>query len=215
MNIENRTLFDDEIKLNCIVKGITVPNKVKWLKDGETINFDSKFRAFKHKISFIANNIMKSIFTIQNPVYLDSGSFSCIVSDDYYELRKSVYLQLNKLQQPILNPLSITAKPEDNVTINCFTDTKDYNLDSIEHRTGNSYGNLTFGYNWLRNDGLIDQLNDKKIIIQELYPTGSRLMILNITKSAEYKCILTSLLGTTSKEILVNVLDSSSSDEGN
>lgn len=180
-----------------------MPNKVKWLRNGELINLNTKFRVFKHKISFIANNIMKSTFIIQNAVYSDSGVFTCLIIDDNFELSKSINVQLNKLQKPILNPITLTTKSGDNITIDCYTDTKQYNLNSIDSKTGN----LSFGYNWLINDEFINQLNNKNIIIQDLYPTGSKITILNITKSTEYKCLLTSILGSTSNEIFVNVIE--------
>ena len=203
LSILNSTQLNegDEIVISCFIKGITTPINITWFKDEELINLDTKFRSLKHKTSFLNNYLMKSTLAISNSVYLDSGSFTCAISSNGYELKKSTNLQLNKLQQPILGELSINANAKDNITIDCYTNAKDYNL------------NLLFGYNWIKNGQLVNQLNGKEIV-QDLYPTGSRITILNVTKPLKYKCILTSLIGTSSKEIFVDVIDQSLS-EGN
>lgn len=202
LNFENSTQLNegDNITINCLIKGITQSINVKWFKDYEIINFNTKFRTLRHKISFLSNDLMKSTLSIINSTYLDSGSFTCSVFSDHYELKRSINLQLNKLQEPILSQNSKTAKFNENITIDCYTNARDYNLNSINQNR------LTFGYTWLKNEVLVNQLNGFEII-QDLYPTGSRITILNITRPTKYKCVLTSLLGSSSKELFVDLID--------
>lgn len=193
----------DNVTINCLVNGITSPVNASWFKDGEPINLESPFRAFRHKISFPTSSTMKTSFSIPNSSYSDSGAFTCVVASDNYELKRTVNLQLSTLQEPNLSPLSMTVKSGQTLSVDCYTNTKDYNLDSINR---DSRAGLVFGYNWLRNDRLVNQLEGNEIV-QDLHPTGSRITILNVTKPLKYKCILTSLLGTASKEIFVDVME--------
>ena len=145
---------------------------------------------------------MKSTLTIPNSVDLDSGSVTCAVSDKNYELKKSIYLHLNKRPEVVLSPQSITTNFKETVTIDCYANTRDAINSS----------NLTFSYNWRNSTGFINQL-DRDQMIQDLYPTGSRLTILNITKPTEYSCHAYNLLGFSSKSIFVDVVGGNDSDD--
>ena len=206
VQIENAANLNegDNVTIHCLVNGITSPVNASWFKDDEPINLASPFRAFRHKISFpTSSSTMKSSLTIPNSTYSDSGAFTCVVASDDYQLKRTINLQLSTLQEPKLSPLSMTVKSGQSVSVDCYTNTKDYNLDSINR---DSRAGLVFGYNWLRNDRLVNQLEGHEIV-QDLHPTGSRITVLNVSKPLKYKCILTSLLGTASKEIFVDVME--------
>lgn len=202
LNIANETNENDESILNCLVRGVTSQSRIRWFKDGELINLNNPFKTFKHKTTLTENNLMKSTLTIPNSVDLDSGSVTCAVSDKNYELKKSIYLHLNKRPEVVLSPQSITTNFKETVTIDCYANTRDAINSS----------NLTFSYNWRNSTGFINQL-DRDQMIQDLYPTGSRLTILNITKPTEYSCHAYNLLGFSSKSIFVDVVGGNDSDD--
>lgn len=199
----------DDVTINCLVNGITSPVNASWFKDDELVNLGSPLRRFQYKTTFPSSNTMKSILIISNASYSDSGAFTCVVTSDNYELKKTANLQLSTLQEPNLSVLSMTVNSGENLSIDCYTNTKDYNLDSIKDRDSR----LVFGYNWLKNDRLVNQLEGNEQV-QDLHPTGSRITVLNVTKPVNYKCILASLLGTSSKAIFVDVMERTIS-EGN
>lgn len=205
VRIENEARLNegDNITINCLVNGITSPVNTSWLKDDELINLDSPLRKFQYKTVFPSGNTMKASLMIPNSSYSDSGAFTCVVASEGYELKRTVNLQLNTLQEPQLSALSMTVNSGDSLSVDCYTNTKAYNLDSIKRDSRDS---LVFGYNWLKNDRLVNQLQGNEQV-QDLYPTGSRLTVLNVTKPVKYKCILTSLLGTSTKQIFVDVME--------
>ncbi|VVC31655.1 Hypothetical protein CINCED_3A008111 [Cinara cedri] len=162
----------------------------RWFKDGNPINTSISTRNIWTKIKKNEKNEYRSsILVVEHADILDSGKFTCQVSDHSYQQCQSVALTVLPLPEVIMKP-SVTVKPGDNVTIMCFLK--------------NEF--TKFGNTWLDSDMHLVKM-DKNVYWEDLHRGGSVLYVKNITSSVEYRCEASNWAGRRNATIFVEVLD--------
>lgn len=117
--------------------------------------------------------------------------FTCEVIDWGAIQSQNITITVISTPKPKINPLTATVKEGANVIITCLSEE-------------NVYGN--FGYNWLKNGKILNPSSEPELI-EDLFPTGSRIILHSITTSTIYTCIITSNAGAIRKESIITVLN--------
>lgn len=120
---------------------------------------------------------------------LFSGTFKCEAVDDTGADKLTVQVTVTQLLKPLLTPLSATVRLNDSLTITCV---------SLEIQR---YRNVT--YIWTRNEGPMRTIKEK---VEDLFPSGSRLIIKQTEESANYTCSLHSVFGITKETSIIKVI---------
>lgn len=120
---------------------------------------------------------VRSFFPI---CFFSVGTFTCKVSDGHRTENKS--LPVNVLTVPLVDlyPLSISVVQGDSASIICM---------SPEDTAKN------FTYRWHSNDKTIHPGRSDQIV-EDLFPTGTRLFVPNLNKSANFSCTVENKAGT-------------------
>ncbi|XP_027846622.2 uncharacterized protein LOC114126804 [Aphis gossypii] len=175
--------------ISCIAQGPS-DMQFKWFKDGIPINTLISTRNIWTKVKKMDKPDYKSsMLVIEHADILDSGKFTCQVSDHSYQQCQSVALTVIPLPEVIMKP-SVTVKPGDNVTIMCFLK--------------NEF--TKFGNTWLDSDMRLVKI-DKNVYWEDLHRGGSVLYVKNITSSAEYRCEASNRAGSRNATVYVDVLN--------
>ncbi|XP_025208811.1 uncharacterized protein LOC112604131 [Melanaphis sacchari] len=175
--------------ISCIAQGPS-DMQFKWFKDGIPINTSISTRNIWTKIKKVDKPDYKSsMLVIEHADILDSGKFTCQVSDHSHQQCQSVALTVIPLPEVIMKPF-ITVRPGDNVTIMCFLK--------------NEF--TKFGSTWLDSDMHLVKI-DKNVYWEDLHRGGSVLYVKNITSSAEYRCEASNRAGRRDATVYVDVLN--------
>lgn len=175
--------------ISCIAQG-PPDMQFKWFKDGTPVNTSISTRNIWTKIKKTDKPDYKSsMLVIEHADILDSGKFTCQVSDHSHQQCQSVALTVIPLPEVIMKP-SVTVKPGDNVTIMCFLK--------------NEF--TKFGNTWLDSDMRLVKI-DKNVYWEDLHRGGSVLYVKNITSSAEYRCEASNRAGRRNATVSVDVLN--------
>lgn len=118
-----------------------------------------------------------------------SGTFKCEAVDDTGRDKLTVQVTVTQLLKPLLTPLSATIRRNDSLTITCVSQ-------EIQRDR-----NVT--YIWSRNEGPMLTVKEK---IEDLFPSGSRLIIKQTEESANYTCALHSVFGIKKETSIIKVI---------
>lgn len=183
-----------ELNITCSILGSN-SLEVTWFKDGALINFSHSIerqlservigRQTEEKGHYLAE------LYIERVDLLDSGHFTCQVRDWGFLLNRTIRVEVNVLAQPTISPLTQTVWEGERVVITCF---------SREDAALRKYG-----YNWLKNGEILNPIRENEHI-EDLYPTGSRVLIYKASRSATYTCLATTPAGTAFKESRISVV---------
>ncbi|XP_023222070.1 uncharacterized protein LOC111623639 [Centruroides sculpturatus] len=181
-----------EFNLACIIQGSS-DIKVKWYKDNRPINVDTLYRNIW--MTLVPKNSKQqytAILGFDKIDILDSGVFTCEVIDWGIIQNQNITVTVTSTPKPKIHPLTATVKEGENVIITCLSE------ESV-------YGN--FGYNWLKNGKILNPSSEPELI-EDLFPTGSRIILQSIITSTVYTCIITSSAGAIRKDSVITVLTS-------
>ncbi|XP_067141249.1 LOW QUALITY PROTEIN: uncharacterized protein [Centruroides vittatus] len=181
-----------EFNLACIIQGSS-DIKVKWYKDNRPINVDTLYRNIW--MTLVPKNSKQqytAILGFDKIDILDSGVFTCEVIDWGTIQNQNITVTVTSTPKPKIHPLTATVKEGENVIITCLSE------ESV-------YGN--FGYNWLKNGKILNPSSEPELI-EDLFPTGSRIILQSIITSTVYTCIITSSAGAIRKDSVITVLTS-------
>ncbi|XP_076333592.1 uncharacterized protein LOC143237832 isoform X2 [Tachypleus tridentatus] len=179
-----------EMFLKCIFFSSSV-NSVKWRKDGFPINIDLDKRIWTKVLPKNSKDQYTAVLGISKVHILDSGIFTCEVTDWGMVQDKKLNIAVVSAPQSLLVPLVQTLREGEKAVITCLT--KDASLRNV-------------GFNWLK-DGRILNPSKQPELIEDIFPTGSRVVIHSVKKSATYSCILTTAAGMTRRDSNLMVLD--------
>ncbi|XP_035213408.1 cadherin EGF LAG seven-pass G-type receptor 2-like isoform X3 [Stegodyphus dumicola] len=179
-----------ELSLACITQGSSAM-QVRWFKDGASINVQSSYRSmWTTLVPKNSKDQYTAILGFEKAHVLDSGEFTCQVSDWGTIQNKSIQVAVVTVPQPHVTPITSTVNQGDRVVITCLSQ-------------DDMYG--SFGYNWLKNGRILNPSAEPEMV-EDLFPAGSRILIQSARASATYTCIITSTAGATRKDSFVTVL---------
>lgn len=164
-----------------------------WYHDGVPIDFNiSTIRnIWRVVLPKNVNGILTALLNVEKAHALDAGIFTCRATDWGFTLNKSIEINVKLLPNPVVTPLTATVFYGNQLLIFCYSP-EDNLLKN-------------FGYTWLKNGELLNPLREKEII-EDLYPTGSRLLIHGAEKTTTYTCIVSSAAGATHKNSIVTIV---------
>ncbi|XP_076341085.1 uncharacterized protein LOC143241747 [Tachypleus tridentatus] len=181
-----------QLTLECIVSGSS-KMEVTWYKDGFPINKNvSHQRMWTAVVPKNSQDQFTHLLGFDSTDILDAGVFTCEVVEWGIIKRMNKQIYTRGLPRPKLIPLTATVVEGDNIELRCLLQE-----DASEK----------FGYIWLRNGKTLNPSKEPEII-EDLFRTGSRLVIRSINSSATYTCIVTSSAGKTSRKSIITVLKS-------
>ncbi|KAF8789287.1 Adhesion G protein-coupled receptor B3 like protein [Argiope bruennichi] len=181
---------DSEMSLACITQGSSAM-QVRWFKDGAAINVQTSYRSmWTTLVPKNSKDQYTAILGFEKAHVLDSGEFICQVSDWGTIQNKSIQVSVVTKPQAQVMPLTATVKQGDRMVITCLSQ------DDVHG---------SFGYNWVKNNHILNPSVEPEMV-EDLYPAGSRLLILSARASATYTCIVTSTAGSTRKDCSVTVI---------
>ncbi|XP_071145191.1 uncharacterized protein [Mytilus edulis] len=176
-------LEDKSMTLSCVARGrpsITF----KWFKDGYLLDlrFDVSLfrkRAQETLIPASRDGILRSVITFDHVSPLDRGTFTCEARDGEKAENKSI--SVNVLTVPLVDlyPLSISVVEGESMSIICM---------SPEDTAKN------FTYTWHSGRTYIPPGQPDQIV-EDLFPTGTRLFVRKINKSANFSCTVENKAG--------------------
>ncbi|XP_045502508.1 uncharacterized protein LOC123699576 [Colias croceus] len=177
-----------EFILSCMAYGS--PNiGFTWYKDGVKVNFNGTNRdIWTRTVAEDALGRQLSVLGVSEAKKLDTGKWSC-AADDAGRRRCSA-LRITVLKPPDIRlmPSTLTVNKGENVSITCLAG------------AGRVHGAL--GFSWARERSLLPLVPGRELW-EDLYPAGSLLRLYNIQKSGEFRCQVSSVVGTNSKSITV------------
>ncbi|CAL1285808.1 unnamed protein product [Larinioides sclopetarius] len=181
---------DSELSLACITQGSSAM-QVRWFKDGATINVQTSYRSmWTTLVPKNSKDQYTAILGFEKAHVLDSGEFICQVSDWGTIQNKSIQVSVVTKPQAQVMPLTATVRQGERIVITCLSQ------DDVQG---------SFGYNWVKNNHILNPSVEPEMV-EDLYPAGSRLLILSARASATYTCIVTSTAGSTRKDCSVTVI---------
>lgn len=198
VNLESNLLMPvtekSQLNISCSIVG-SKSLQVTWYKDGSLINFKHSIeRQLSERVISIdtqaTGHYMAELY-IERVDILDSGRFTCQVRDWGFVVNRTIAIQVNVLAQPTVSPLTATVWDGARVVVTCFS-REDAAL-------------CKYGYNWLKNGQILNPLRENEHI-EDLYPTGSRVLIYKATRSASYTCLATTPAGTAFRESRITVV---------
>lgn len=138
-----------------------------------------------------ANGFYTAVLYIEKVDALDAGKFTCVARDWGFVVNKSIDVSVKLLPVPNLTPLAATIWNGDNMIIYCLS-----SEDTFSRK---------YGYTWLKNGEILNPKRGGEIV-EDIFPTGTRLLIRNARHTARYSCILSTTAGTTVKTSVITVL---------
>ncbi|XP_076317330.1 uncharacterized protein LOC143229213 isoform X2 [Tachypleus tridentatus] len=181
-----------QLTLECIITGSS-RMEVKWYKDDFPINKNTSHQ--RMWTAFVPKNSQDQfthLLGFDRIDILDAGVFTCEVMEWGNMDKKQIQIYTRAPPQPKLTPLTATVKEGDRIELYCLLQE-----DASEK----------FGYTWLKNGEILNPSKEPEII-EDLFRTGSRMVITSIKSSASYTCIVTSSAGRTSRNSIITVLKS-------
>ncbi|XP_076329725.1 uncharacterized protein LOC143235440 isoform X2 [Tachypleus tridentatus] len=179
-----------QLTLECIITGSS-KMKVTWFKDGFPINKNTSHqRMWTVVVPKNSQDQFTHLLGFDRIDTLDTGMFTCEVMDWSMIKRKSIQIYVKAPPQPKLVPLTATVQEGDRMEIRCLSQ------EDISEK---------FGYTWLKNGEILNPSKEPEYV-EDLFRTGSRMVIDSMMSSATYTCIVTSTAGRTSKDSVITVL---------
>lgn len=178
-----------EFSLACIAQG-SASMTFKWFKDGAPINIYTPYRSiWTSQVPKNSKDQYTALLGFDRTNVLDSGIFTCQVSDWDSTHNKSLHINVVSAPLPLLEPLTATVYQGESFIITCVPKTYD-----------------KFGYTWLKNGKVLNP-SLKTELIEDLYPVGTRLLVHSAKSSVVYTCIISSNTGSTKKNSIITVID--------
>ncbi|XP_074600994.1 uncharacterized protein LOC141855018 isoform X2 [Brevipalpus obovatus] len=239
IGMNGQAIEDAPLVINCIIVGSS-SLKVKWLKDSVEINFRpnslrSISSTFVQEVSSKGRPIAgryRATLTISKLVYpIDDGIFTCEARDWEFSASMSIPVEIIIKPTIILTPLSQTVAKGSAVQLFCFTTDNFHQPQWLGYnwlREGQMLSqaspfSLSNGPATIvpKRVGKVDKINATDRIsthgsdievIEDLYPTGTRLMINDAQVSVTYTCLVTTPWGTVFKQSVLTVLPGNTSE---
>nr|KAG5703222.1 hypothetical protein BaRGS_034133 [Batillaria attramentaria] len=165
--------------------------RFRWFKDGNEFNESLTSRnAWIMRLQNEADHKQMSIFTIDGVTTYDKGEFACEIEDFGQRERKSVRIDVMPLPQVEIKPLTASLLPGQPQSFRCLS--PDENM-------------RTFSYEWLRNGQPLGEPKNGEVV-EDLLPSGSRLYLTGVKKTANYTCRVVNSAGASQKQVFVFVI---------
>ncbi|CAC5367520.1 unnamed protein product [Mytilus coruscus] len=176
-------LEDKSMTLSCVARGrpsITF----KWFKDGYLLDlrFDVSLfrkRAQETLIPSSRDGILRSVITFDHVSPLDRGTFTCEARDGEKAENKSIAVNVLTVPLVDLYPLSVSVVQGESMSIICM---------SPEDTAKN------FTYTWHSGRTYIPPGQSDQIV-EDLFPTGTRLFVRKVNKSQNFSCTVENKAG--------------------
>ncbi|XP_071037510.1 uncharacterized protein [Parasteatoda tepidariorum] len=176
----------------CIVVNDSSVNVV-WLKDGYPINFKlTSGRVWNLTIPRDSYGRETYLLGFDRTHSLDTGTITCTSKTEKKDESLSVYITIKPLTKPLVTPLALTVRKGNSANITCVS------KDDIEG---------DFLYTWRKNDSEISSRYDSEKA-EDLFPVGTRIILRNVSASANYSCIVRSPTGSVRSSSTVTVVES-------
>lgn len=180
----------EELMIACMAVGSSALS-VHWFKDGFPVDPEVPFRSlWTSRVAKNQRDQYTLLLGIDRATTLDSGVFTCQVSDWGAVQNKSMRVRLDVAPRPLVSPLAVTLLEGQPLELSCLS----------PHAGG--LGSL--GFRWLRNERLLPPRSPE--LTEDLYPAGSRLVLAEARSSATYTCVATGPLGSGRADAFVTVL---------
>lgn len=191
MQVSPRTpRVGEELMVACMAVGSSALS-VHWFKDGFPVDPDVPFRSlWTSRVAKNQRDQYTLLLGIDRATTLDSGVFTCQVSDWGAVQNKSMRVRLDVAPRPLVSPLAVTLLEGQPLELSCLS----------PH--AGALGPL--GFRWLRNERLLPPRSPE--LTEDLYPAGSRLVLAEARSSATYTCVATGPLGSGRADAFVTVL---------
>ncbi|XP_064487126.1 uncharacterized protein LOC135399242 [Ornithodoros turicata] len=197
MNIESiesgqpHTRLGDELVVACITLGSSAL-KVLWFKDGFPVDPTTPFRSlWTTLVPKNSRDQYTALLGIDRTTVYDSGVFTCQVSDWGAVQNKSMIVRIDSAPRPVVTPAALTLTEGQELVLSCRS------LNDL---------NRSLGYSWLKNDRVLRGPFWDNERVEDLYPSGSRLLLATVRSSATYACVVTGPAGSARREARVTVL---------
>ncbi|GBL84389.1 hypothetical protein AVEN_117159-2 [Araneus ventricosus] len=180
-----------ELTLACMIQG-SEHMKVKWFKDGHPVHVHTGERSMWTTI--VPKNSQEqytALLGFDRVAALDTGTFTCQVTDWGFVRNSSIYVYVMAAPQPQVTPMTATIPLGSSLVVTCLS------KDDV-------FGN--FGYTWLKNGRVLNPSTESEMA-EDLFPAGSRILLREAVSSAMYSCIITSSAGSTRKDSIITVVD--------
>ncbi|CAL1273714.1 unnamed protein product [Larinioides sclopetarius] len=180
-----------ELTLACMIQG-SEHMKVQWFKDGNPVHAHTGERSMWTTI--VPKNSQEqytALLGFDRVAALDTGTFTCEVTDWGFVSNSSIYVYVMAAPQPQVTPMTATIQLGSSLVVTCLS------KDDI-------HGN--FGYTWLKNGRVLNPSTESEMA-EDLFPAGSRILLREAVSSAMYSCIITSTAGSTRKDSIITVVD--------
>lgn len=129
------------------------------------------------------------VLQIDRVYFLDNGLFTCEAYDLNYSIKKSLIVKVEAKPKVWVTPLAQSLTLNESFSVLCFAEQESKQI----------------GYNWLKNGQIINPSKEDEQI-EDLYPTGSRLLIKSSKQSAIYTCLVTTPWGTLSRTSTISII---------
>jgi hypothetical protein len=166
--------------------------RFRWTKDGYPIDLGRTSRhLWENRITRSNGEEHISVFNIEKAHRFDEGEYACEVSDWNQTERRALHVHVIPTPHMEVTPLSSTLPRGSLVAITCLSRDDEFAL---------------FTYTWQR-DGKTLVRGENEEVVEQLLPTGIRLRIPSLIKSARYTCTISSAAGSVSQDSHVQVLN--------
>nr|XP_042904388.1 uncharacterized protein LOC110282116 isoform X2 [Parasteatoda tepidariorum] len=183
-----------ELTLACMIEGSS-EMKVVWFRDNSPVHIHSADRSmWTTMVPKNSQEQFTSLLGFDRVASLDTGMFTCQVTDWGFVQNRSIYVHVLSAPQPQLSPITATIYVGSPLVITCLS-------------REDIYGN--FGYTWLKNGRVLNPSIEPEMA-EDLFPAGSRILLQGAKSSAMYSCIITSSAGSTRKDSIITVIDKDS-----
>ncbi|XP_065569641.1 uncharacterized protein LOC136033020 isoform X2 [Artemia franciscana] len=187
----------DNFELTC--RAPYSPNRrFVWTKyDGKSIFPNNSIRRMSIRENEVQiDGCFSSSFEVKKASRYDSGVYVCHIEDCLMpkgqEFKKWVSVGVEVQPRVILSPLSASVTKGANLTISCFFEDNHFD-----------YSNYTPHFSWKINRHPLNQTDG--IFYEELFPSGSLLLLSNIEHSATYTCEVNNTVGVGSADVAVSI----------
>jgi len=184
-----------ELNITCaiLVQYYSNALEVTWYKDGLAINFAAAVERQMSARLLPRNSqgLLAAELYIERVHLLDIGVFTCEARDFDFTLNSSIKVTITTLPPLTVSPKTKTVKEGDRIVLTCF------GREDVALRK--------YGYNWLKNGEILNPIRENEQI-EDLYPTGSRIIVPRASRSATYTCLATTPAGTAMRESQITVV---------
>ncbi|GAB6029874.1 hypothetical protein CHUAL_005581 [Chamberlinius hualienensis] len=180
----------NEVMLTCITYG---SSKVEftWLKDGVPINHNFTKNNWDAVLPKSVDDKRTAIFTVGIAEEAHAGTYTCRVTDFGEVQERKVNVRVIGLPKVTVTPRTLTIDKGNSVSITCLTNVI---IDKL-------------GFIWTKNNNILASSYDGEIV-EDIFPSGSRLKISSADTSATYSCTVSGLTKSTQVDSRITVISS-------